>query len=42
MAAALELTGTESVLEVGGGAGYAAAVLSRCAARVLTIERHPR
>lgn len=27
MAAALELTGTESVLEVGGGAGYAAAVL---------------
>ena len=42
MAAALELTGTERVLEVGGGAGYAAAVLSRCAAGVLTIERHLR
>ncbi|MGI8449194.1 MAG: protein-L-isoaspartate(D-aspartate) O-methyltransferase [Streptosporangiaceae bacterium] len=42
MAAALELTGTERVLEVGTGAGYAAAVLSRCAAQVLTIERRPR
>ncbi len=40
MAAALELAGTEDVLEVGTGAGYAAAVLSRCAHRVVTIERH--
>jgi protein-L-isoaspartate(D-aspartate) O-methyltransferase len=36
----LELRGTETVLEVGTGSGYAAAVLARCAARVLTIERH--
>lgn len=40
MAAALGLTGTENVLEVGGGTGYAAAVLSRCARRVVTIEWH--
>jgi protein-L-isoaspartate(D-aspartate) O-methyltransferase len=40
MAAALELAGAEDVLEVGTGAGYAAAVLSRCAHRVVTIERH--
>ena len=32
MAAALELTGGERVLEVGGGSGYAAAVLGRLAA----------
>lgn len=38
-AAALELTGTESVLEVGGGSGYAAAVLGRLADRVVTLER---
>jgi protein-L-isoaspartate(D-aspartate) O-methyltransferase len=37
----LELKGDETVLEVGTGSGYAAAVLSRCAARVITIERHP-
>jgi protein-L-isoaspartate(D-aspartate) O-methyltransferase len=41
MAAALELTGTERVLEVGAGSGYAAAVLSRCAREVITIEYHP-
>lgn len=40
MTAALELSGTERVLEIGTGAGYAAAVLSRCAAEVLTIEYH--
>lgn len=32
----------DSVLEVGAGSGYAAAVLSRIAARVRAIERHPR
>ena len=37
----LGLTGSEKVLEVGTGSGYAAAVLSLCAARVVTIERHP-
>lgn len=41
MAAALELTGRERVLEVGAGSGYAAAVLSRCAREVLAIEYHP-
>lgn len=40
MAAALELCGTEEVLEVGTGAGYAAAVLGRCGRHVVTIERH--
>ena len=42
MTTLLELKGDETVLEVGTGSGYAAAVLSRCAARVVTIERHPR
>jgi protein-L-isoaspartate(D-aspartate) O-methyltransferase len=41
MAVALELTGTERVLEVGSGSGYAAAVLSRLAREVITIEYHP-
>lgn len=40
MAAALELSGSEDVLEVGTGSGYAAAVLSRCARRVVTVERY--
>src|SRR5436190_6675935 len=31
----------DSVLEVGAGSGYAAAVLSQIAARVYAIERHP-
>jgi protein-L-isoaspartate(D-aspartate) O-methyltransferase len=39
MAAALELTGGERVLDVGTGSGYAAAVLARLAMRVDTIER---
>ncbi len=38
MAQALELKGTEKVLEVGTGCGYAAAVLARLAAKVITIE----
>lgn len=42
MASVLELRGHERVLEVGTGLGYAAAVLSRCCAEVVTIERHRR
>ena len=40
MAQLLELRGGERVLEVGTGSGYAAAVLSRLCAEVVTIERH--
>lgn len=40
MAAALELEPRHRVLEVGTGSGYAAAVLSRIAGDVYTIERH--
>jgi protein-L-isoaspartate(D-aspartate) O-methyltransferase len=36
----LELRGHELVLEVGAGSGYAAAVLSRLCAEVVTIERY--
>src|ERR687896_550377 len=39
MAQLLELQGDETVLEVGTGSGYAAAVLSRLCAEVITIER---
>ena len=41
MTEALELRGTERVLEVGTGSGYQAAILARLAARVYTIEREP-
>ncbi|MEJ2860025.1 protein-L-isoaspartate(D-aspartate) O-methyltransferase [Actinomycetospora flava] len=41
MAALLDLTGRERVLEVGAGSGYAAAVLSRLAGEVVTVEYHP-
>jgi protein-L-isoaspartate(D-aspartate) O-methyltransferase len=41
MAEALELTGSETVLEVGSGSGYAAAVLGALAARVVTVELIP-
>ena len=41
MVECLELTGTETVLEVGGGCGYHAAVLGAAAARVVTIELIP-
>lgn len=41
MAELLRLTGTETVLEVGAGCGYAAAVLARLAARVVTLELIP-
>lgn len=39
MIEALELEGGERVLEIGTGSGYAAAVLSRCAGQVFTVER---
>jgi protein-L-isoaspartate(D-aspartate) O-methyltransferase len=41
MSSLLELEGEEVVLEVGTGSGYGAAVLSRCCAEVVTVERHP-
>ncbi len=41
MAQCLELQGTETVLEVGGGCGYHAAVLGAIAARVISIELIP-
>ncbi len=41
MTEALELTGTERVLEVGTGSGYQAAVLSLLAAQVYSIESRP-
>jgi protein-L-isoaspartate(D-aspartate) O-methyltransferase len=37
---ALELEGSERVLEVGSGSGYSAAVLSRLVAEVVGVERH--
>ena len=40
MAQVLELTGDETVLEVGTGSGYAAAVLSRLCRTVITVERY--
>jgi protein-L-isoaspartate(D-aspartate) O-methyltransferase len=40
MAQLLELDGSERVLEVGTGSGYAAAVLSRLCREVITIERY--
>jgi protein-L-isoaspartate(D-aspartate) O-methyltransferase len=40
MAQLLELRGDELVLEVGTGSGYAAAVLSRLCAELVTIERY--
>jgi protein-L-isoaspartate(D-aspartate) O-methyltransferase len=42
MAQLLELDGSETVLEVGTGSGYAAAVLSLVAREVVTIERVER
>lgn len=42
MTQALALTGRETVLEVGTGSGYQAAILSRLARRVYTVDRHQR
>jgi len=39
MTMALELEGADSVLEIGCGSGYQAAILSRLVRRVFTIER---
>lgn len=41
MCEALRLTGSERLLEIGTGSGYAASVLSRLASRVYSIERIP-
>jgi protein-L-isoaspartate(D-aspartate) O-methyltransferase len=38
-AQALALDGSETVLEIGGGSGYMAAVLARLARRVIALER---
>jgi protein-L-isoaspartate(D-aspartate) O-methyltransferase len=40
MTEALELTGTEDVLEIGTGSGYQAAILAELAHRVISLERH--
>ncbi|MGB7684707.1 MAG: protein-L-isoaspartate(D-aspartate) O-methyltransferase [Solirubrobacterales bacterium] len=37
---AMELSGTERVLEIGTGSGYSAAVLSQLAAEVVSVERY--
>lgn len=42
MSEQLELQGNETVLEVGTGSGYQAAILSQLAHQVHTIERHAR
>jgi protein-L-isoaspartate(D-aspartate) O-methyltransferase len=42
MSQALELVGDETVLEIGTGSAYQAAILARLAARVVSIERIPR
>jgi protein-L-isoaspartate(D-aspartate) O-methyltransferase len=41
MTAALALSGDEKVLEIGTGSGYQAAVLSRVASQVITVEYIP-
>ena len=42
MSQALQLTGSERVLEIGTGSGYQAAILSRLASQIISIERRPR
>src|SRR3954452_21466687 len=41
MIEAAEIRPGDTVLEVGAGSGYAAAVISRIADRVYALERHP-
>lgn len=41
MTEALELKGTERVLEVGTGSGYQAAILAELTHWVISVERHP-
>ena len=40
MAQALRLKSSDKVLEIGTGSGYSAAILSRIASKIYTIERH--
>src|SRR3954452_2431742 len=40
MTAALDVRGTDRVLEIGTGSGYQSAVLAHLAAQVISIERH--
>ncbi len=40
MTQCLELKGKERVLEIGTGSGYQAAILSRLASHIYTVERH--
>jgi protein-L-isoaspartate(D-aspartate) O-methyltransferase len=40
MTEALELTGSERVLEIGTGSGYQAAILSRLVSQVISVENH--
>jgi protein-L-isoaspartate(D-aspartate) O-methyltransferase len=42
MIEALELSGTEKVLEIGTGSGYQAAILAELAQLVVTVERHAK
>ncbi len=42
MTQALEVTARDKVLEIGTGSGYQAAILSKLARRVYTIDRHRR
>ncbi len=42
MTEALELTGTEKVLEIGTGSGYQAAILAELARYVVSVERLPK
>jgi len=42
MTEALELTGTEKVLEIGTGSGYQAAILAELVRQVVTVERLPK
>lgn len=41
MCEALELSGDEHILDVGGGSGYHAAILGRLGRSVVSMERHP-
>jgi predicted O-methyltransferase YrrM len=42
MTQALQVSPRDKVLEVGTGSGYQAAILSKLARRVYTVERHAR
>jgi len=42
MTEALDITGTERLLEVGAGSGYQAAILGRLAREVIALELEPR